>query len=434
MAGSKEVQRRGGVERHLWPATVAWAALIGVVLWLFIAGLPAWYADVGRPCDAPDCIFFQLPEASARVLAASGLPLGVYAAYMGGLLLLDTLAFLIASLVIFLQRAQSRMAVFVSFMFLLAPLTVFFTVPEEVAAIQPIWRIPVRLLHAAGMWCLLVFSYTFPDGRFVPRWTRLVALVAAPILGVVFLFNALSELVAPTTLQQRLVGITLFSSIGAGLAFQIYRYRRQASAVERQQMKWVAAGFTVFIAAGIATVLVFILFPEIREPGLLNGHYFLIGGTAVGLLQVLFVLSFAIAILRYRLWDIDFIIRRTLVYTVLTATLGLVYMASVVLLQGLLRGLFGQQSSVAIVLSTLLIAAMFTPLRRHLQKVIDRRFARRKYDAVKMLGAFAAMARDEVDLEILLSGLKQTVEATVQPAQLSVWLAPSSRHHSASPK
>ena len=426
MASRKEVQRPAAATRLRWPATVAWVVLVAVMLWLFVVGFPDWYAHVARPCGAIDCIYFQLPEASVRALADSGVPLPVYAGYMGAVLLLDTLAFLIASVVIFLQRAQSRMAVFVSFMLLLAPLTVFFTVPEAVAAAHPFWRIPVRLLHAAGIWSLLVFSYTFPDGRFVPRWTRLLALVAVPILGAVFLSNSLSQLVAPTTSQQRLVAVTLFASIGIGLAFQVYRYRHQANAVERQQMKWVASGFTVFVAAGLTTVLAFILFPQVREPGLLNGVYFLLGGTTVGLLQVLFVLSFAIAILRYRLWDIDLIIRRTLVYTILTATLGLVYLASVVLLQVLLRPLFGQESSVAIVLSTLLIAAMFTPLRRQLQRVIDRHFARRKYDAVKTLAAFAATARDEVDLEILVTALMQAVEATMQPAQLSLWLAPSS--------
>jgi hypothetical protein len=177
---------------------------------------------------------------------------------------------------------------------------------------------------------------------------------------------------------------------------------------------------------GVTLVLAFILFPQVRTPGLLNGFYFLLGGTIINLVLILFVLSFAITILRYRLWDIDFIIRRTLVYTILTATLGLIYLASVILLQGLLRHLFGQESPVAIVLSTLLIAAIFTPLRRRLQDVIDRRFYRRKYDAVKTLATFGATARDEVNLEILVSALMQVVEDTMQPAHLSLWLAPSS--------
>jgi hypothetical protein len=426
MTSNKEVQRPAPAKRLNWRATAAWVLLASIVLWLFIVGFPAWYAQVARVCGTADCIFSQLPEASARALADLGVPLWVYAGYMGALLLLDALAFLIASAVIFLQRAQSRMAAFVSFMLVLAPLTVFFTVPEEVAAAHPFWHVPVRLLHAAGIWSLIVFSQTFPDGRFVPHWSRLLAWVAVPVLGIIFLSNALSDLAAPTTFSERLLAVTLFAGIGSSIAFQVYRYRHEANAVERQQMKWVAAGFALFIAVGVTLVLAFILFPQVRTPGLLNGFYFLLGGTIINLVLILFVLSFAITILRYRLWDIDFIIRRTLVYTILTATLGLIYLASVILLQGLLRHLFGQESPVAIVLSTLLIAAIFTPLRRRLQDVIDRRFYRRKYDAVKTLATFGATARDEVNLEILVSALMQVVEDTMQPAHLSLWLAPSS--------
>ncbi len=129
-----------------------------------------------------------------------------------------------------------------------------------------------------------------------------------------------------------------------------------------------------------------------------------------------------IAILRSRLYEIDVIIRRTLVYTVLTILLGLIYFVTVVLLQSVVGRTTNEQSSLVIVLSTLLIAALFSPLRRGIQAFIDRRFYRRKYDAVQILARFAQTARDEVDIDSLAYSILEVVEETLKPERTSLWL------------
>jgi hypothetical protein len=184
----------------------------------------------------------------------------------------------------------------------------------------------------------------------------------------------------------------------------------QARGAERQQLKWFVYSVALLVVGFLAAFLGF---------GLHSVAWFL-GIAAFNFLPV----AAGIAILRYRLYDIDVIINRTLVYGALTATLALVYVGSIVLLQGLFRAITGETSQLAVVVSTLAIAALFVPLRRRLQAFIDRRFYRRKYDVAKTLQVFNAKLREDVDLDSVTEDLVEVVKETMQPAHVSLWLRP----------
>ena len=202
----------------------------------------------------------------------------------------------------------------------------------------------------------------------------------------------------------------IFTSILLSALSIVVRYRR-ATGAERQQLKWFALA-AVLAGAVIIGHLLFVdmVLPEaflnLLDTVTITGLYVAVG----------------IAILRYRLYDIDVVINRTLVYGSLTATLVLVYFGSVVGLQYLFRALTGQESQLAIVASTLAIAALFNPLRRRVQAVVDRLFYRRKYDAAKTLETFSAKLRDETDLDEVNSDLVRVVRNTMQPEHVTLWL------------
>jgi len=188
----------------------------------------------------------------------------------------------------------------------------------------------------------------------------------------------------------------------------ILRYRR-ASGVERKQINWLLYAISLFGAAYIP----YLLYQA-------WGQNF--WAVFVDIFFITIPLAIGIAILRYRLWDIDLIIRKTLQYALLTGLLALVYFGSVILLQNLTENLFGEQSPFVIVLSTLAIAALFNPLRIRIQDFIDRRFYRKKYNAEQALIQFAATVRDEVELDNLATALLNVVNETMQPEQASLWI------------
>jgi hypothetical protein len=208
---------------------------------------------------------------------------------------------------------------------------------------------------------------------------------------------------------------------GGTISVQIYRYTRVSNYTQRQQTKWLVFGLTGFSALNFLLGLIATVFPRLGAP---DSPVQLVSGTLLNYTNMILPLGVGIAILRYRLWDIDVIINRTLVYGTVTAILALVYFGLVISLQSLVRLVTGtiSEQPLIIVASTLAIAALFQPLRRRIQRIIDRRFYRRKYNAGRTLAAFSATLRDEVDLDQLKEELVAVVQETMQPAHVSLWL------------
>jgi hypothetical protein len=273
----------------------------------------------------------------------------------------------------------------------------------------------------------------FPTGRPPsPRWRPLLWLIAAglalavlPMLVVAwplrgpdlitgYLWDGEVTGELAVVLQRTGVGVIIVCILASVVSIG-FRYRR-AAGEERQQLKWlVYAGALTFVVTVTASPAAFFELP----------------GFAGALLSILATLALpsipvavGIAILKHRLYDIDIVINRTLVYGSLTATLVMVYVGSVVSLQFIFRILTGQESQLAVVASTLVIAAMFGPLRRRVQGFIDRRFYRRKYDAAKTLETFSARLREQTDLGALSGDLTTVVRETMQPEYISLWLRP----------
>ncbi|MGD8750137.1 MAG: hypothetical protein PVG14_01875 [Anaerolineales bacterium] len=260
----------------------------------------------------------------------------------------------------------------------------------------------------------------FPNGRFVPSWSKWLVIASIP-LGLVLALAPQERWFTFSNLLN-LVFITLFAvNVIAALYAQVYRYRHVSSPTEQAQTKWVVAGLLLWIIYNILTSYFYVIQQNI-PPGQPLPWWTPLAGSTWWLSLNILPFSLTIAILRYRLWDIDVIIRKTMVYAALTSLLALVYFGSILLLQRIFSAISDQQSPIIIVLSTLTIAALFNPLHRRVQDFIDRRFYRRKYDAERALAQFAATARDEVELERLSGALLGVVEETMQPERASLWL------------
>jgi hypothetical protein len=323
--------------------------------------------------------------------------------------------------IIFFRRSEDRMALLTSlFLVTFGPVLVIPTVAYTLISSQPAWWLPVLSVEMVGEVCSALFFFLFPGGRFAPRWTRWLAVA----------FIAFDVFQSSTTLSAGLYSrwpalesvsyVVFLGSVVSVVWLQVYRYRRVSSPAQRQQTKWVVFGTTL----GIAGTFPLQLPVDLSLVGGDTPLTLLILKVGFALSFMLLPLSIGVAVLRSHLFDIDVLINRTLVYGSLTATLVALYFGGIVVLQRLFVVLTGERYTLAVVASTLVIAALFNPLRRRIQSFIDRSFYRKKYDARKTLEAYSTTLRDETDLRALNDHLVGVVAQTMQPAHASLWLRP----------
>jgi hypothetical protein len=351
------------------------------------------------------------PEATRAALAQLGWsPLSIVYFLDIGIPLVSGLIYIAVGLVILARKSRDGSGLFFALVFVFSGANT--SGMDALVRAFPAFAGLASLWGALSWQLVFLLFYVFPDGRFVPRWTRWLLL---GWLGV----NVFGGVGQPGNFTLIMFPIVLvFTALGS----QVYRYFRYADAVSRQQTKWI-----LFVVLIYVIVLPFMMMPFIApalflENGAAGIFWAVVWRAVSGVIGTLLPLGVGIAILRYRLWDIDILIRKTVTYALVVALLAIIYFGSVVLLQQLFASVTGQRSEVITVLSTLAIAALFVPLRNKVQELVDRRFYRNKYDAQQILQGFARMARDETDLGDLTARLVEVVDETMQPRSVSVWL------------
>jgi hypothetical protein len=413
----KSAEDRKALDGWLITTWLAVVSLGPLTLLVFVIGLPLLYHHLATICPSL-CEDSRLTAGAATQWQRASLSLPLYATLQVGLaLFLALVSFTMAGLLLW-RRPKDRMAVFTALLFIGLGAT-YAEADEIVGQIAPWLLVVTEVVNQTSFGLFPILMLTLPDGRFVPGWSRWLALA---LFVVAMSTLSISRIPFPESV------FFVFFPVWAlaGPVAQIYRYRRISNPLQRQQIKWVAAGLSAGVVGFMLLVLLGVIF-GISEGD--NPFAKLVVNAGSHICMSLIPVSIGFGVLRYRLWDIDVIIRKTLVYSLLTTVLALVYFGSVTLLQGALSAVSGQRSAVATVLSTLAIATLFSPLRRRVQEWIDRRFYRRKYDAQQVLARFAVTARDETDLEALGGEIVRVVEDAMQPNRVSLWLILGQEEH-----
>lgn len=386
---------------------LVWLALV-FCIGILIASLPGYWARVNALELSPEFSSIQLAAAWAGALLSVGCAALCLA--LGALLLV--------------KKPGDPMAVFVAlYLFMYG---ILLAGPEE--SLFEFWFPQSGSLGTALQSILFpiptyILFLVFPNGRFVPRWSRwsIVAVVGLMLYALVAIRDT-DELSRLNTTAAQLVSAAIGLLLLFALGTQVYRYRQVSNPIERQQTKWVLYSFLLSYAVlGLVSIPYYYVLNQ--PPGTPEPWWLPLGSLLWWLSLTIQPLAFTLAILRARLWDIDLIIHRTVSYALLTLTLAFVYFASIIVLQRLFSFATGAaQNELVTVLSTLAIAALFVPLRNRIQELIDRRFSRKRYDAQRVLEEFAIAARDETDLDKLSARLTSVVGETMQPRNMSLWL------------
>jgi hypothetical protein len=411
--GAPDTHLRG---RRLIVARVAWLAVVTLIVALYCAMLPAYYTLLQTVCTGATCGLVQPTPDSLLTLQKLGLSIDTFATILLALTIASEFLCFSVGAVIFWRKSDDWMALLVA-LSVVALGTVNVTSVLQVSY-SP-WQVLAIVLNIVGNGLFFLVCSLLPTGLFVPRWTRWL-LPCWVVSGLVFLFSR-------DVFFSYLVHILVWLAVVILLVIALlYRYNYASRPLQRQQTKLVIFGGCVAGIINIGLIVPQYIFPALGQAG---SFYQVISQPAYIVTVLIIPICLGLAILRYRLYDIDIIIRRTLIYSTLTALLAVIYEVSVFTLQTLTSGLtFIKGNQLTVVASTFLIGGLFKPLYDRTKALIDRRFYRRKYDAARTVAAFSATIRDEVDLDRLRNDLLAVVQETMQPAHVSLWLCPPKRY------
>ncbi|MGH2523275.1 MAG: histidine kinase, partial [Anaerolineales bacterium] len=378
-----------------------------VLLWAlaaFVATVPGRYQQL---LDAE-----QQTRSALRVL---GLSTEFYATYFVAFEVAGMLVYAITAVLIFWRKSDDWMTVFVA----LTLLTFGAAAPSPMHLLvttQPAGKWLGILLQAVGSASFLIFFFLFLDGRFVPNWTRVLAIVVAAWALAWLFFPALNPYAWPFPFPF----LTFIVWFGAGLYAQLYRYRHVSTPEQRQQTKWVVVGLTLAVLGDFVTHVPKYIFPVLARPGIPNVVYLLLHQPFFSFSQMLVPITIAISMARYRLWDIDLILNRTIVYGALTAIVVGIYTIVV----GALGALFQAQGNLFLsILATGLSAVLFQPLRRRLHHAVNRMMYGERDDPAEVLSRLGQRLSAAIAPDVVLPTIVETVAQALKLPYVAIELA-----------
>lgn len=400
------------------PILLAWAAATLLVIVLIAAGDVTMMGQIEAMCSGaatPQCANLDVDPAMAEALRALGLSLEAFAWLAIALDALPPLVALVTGGVLVWRRGDDRMAVFAAFTLILFVGTVLQS-GVAALAVQPAWQLPVHIAQCAGSAMLLGFLCVFPDGRFVPRWSRLVTAVWIVWCAVGYFTPADWPVNQSNSGSWFVMGVVPFAA--ATIAAQMVRYFRFSSQAQRQQTKWVLVGFALSLTCILSNILLLPRFmPAPPDPA--AAAYLILAGVVFMLALLLMPISVALAVLRYRLFDVDLLISRTLVYAGLSAGIVSLY----VIIVGYLGALFQTGTSLPISLvATGAVALAFQPLRERLQRGVNRLVYGERDDPYALLSRLAERLGNSMLPERVLPGVVQTIAETLKLPYVAIEL------------
>jgi signal transduction histidine kinase len=400
-------------ERWLVFLRGVWFALVVLTLGTFFASLPTYLAQLQTICTGiygTTCLYLQLSPEQGEVLKGMGLSPGDYAAYTVALTLALVLTCLVVSTVIFWRRPDDRMALLVALMLVtFGPIIL----TGSMSGSSFTWQVPNECLYFLGWALFMLVFLLFPTGQFVPSWTRWTFAVSL-VVQVPTIFIPLAPFVLKIY-ADTLGYLVLVGDLAIVVAVQLYRYRLVSSPLERQQTKWVVFGLAVPMTVGVGGTVLYLIFPALNEP---SPFQLALNAISIGLV-LLIPLSFGFAMLRYRLWEIDLLINRTLVYGLLTALVVGAYVLVVSIPSTLLHT---SGNFLISLLATGVVAVLFQPLRARLQRVINRLMYGERDDPYAVLSRLGKRLEAALAPEATLPTIVETVALALKVPYAAITL------------